>query len=308
MHSRTHCGLYPQLGVSLASGLPTAAEWARVQTDAAMAATTVRRELQSQVAAGARSDAAVHLPLTQQRGRDIYSGRIYSLGIEPLQTIGVEVRFIGQVGGAKEASARRIVHARVFADALTPSCLVTRLSIDLSENAQAAGPRPFFECSQGEVLMTVELRSFLSLATALPCGSVFMQLAARPGVTVQRVCKGTVGPFSCEEIPTPPPFSPLLKGGRGSFAAFSIEEAAPHAGCDASNDPLRHLMVEDLPVELPLDSKSMQAEPGCKIYRDCKFVADPATQPAIERLCRDAGTRNIIYTAAAGAAISEGSA
>jgi hypothetical protein len=108
------------------------------------------------------------------------------------------------------------------------------------------------------------------------------------------------------ELPASIPFGPLVKGPRGAFASFALELAGRDIGRDFNNDPLRYLLLENLSASTLSCSDRSRMRLGYRVYRDRKFVADLASQPALESLCRSAGTRNIIYTAALGGSAKRG--
>jgi hypothetical protein len=276
LHSRTHGGLYTQLAVEPVTGLPAVSEWTRVHTDAALAA-----------------EAGPAPAIRDQRTE--YLAKLTTLLPQPIEALEVQLRHVDhhhqhQHGG--------ILHVRVIVDTVELTGLIVRFTVEMAETAQSVESQQLLIRNGSELYVSPDLRNRLSMLATASAESAFMELSAQPGVMVQRVAKATVGPFCLAELPATLPFGPLLTDPRGAFASFAFDVAALDIVRDGNNDPLPHRLMEGMAPDVVAENERARLRLGYHVYRDRKFVTDSTTLPAIEELCRSAGTRNIVYLAA----------
>jgi hypothetical protein len=285
LHSRTHGGLYTRLTVHPAAGLPVLSEWERVQADTELAE-SILVNLPTEEVVRERAEPE-RLPDQLIKWR--YWSQLHALRLPPIESLRVELRKLDRDSGT--------VHVRVVLDKLGAAGLLVRYSIELSEAIRNAESQQLLTHTSVNVSATSGLRERLSQWEAMGAENIFIELALLPSVTVERVCKATVGPFCIGELPTGLPFGHLLASPQGAFATFGLDVAAKDIARDSSNDPLPHLLLNALSAEELAEYERARLRFGYRTYRDRKFVTDLATQPAVENLCHAAGTRNIIYVA-----------
>ena len=290
LHARTHDGLYPKLSVDADSGLPSYKEWLRVKLDAALAAGIATESADAAPAKDAAHAAFAGLPGTAQRMEQLYRARLRALNLLPLDSLRVELQRIEHDRG--------VIHARIVMDKLGDDDLYARCTVELSQRVPGLEAHQLLSLRGLDVAASAELRERMAELASLDAEYTLLQLAAVPGVTVHRVSRATIGPFYLAELPRTPPLGSLLSGRRGAIATFGLDLAARDLLTSGSNDPLPNLRREQMPVELRTEYEQARIRLDYRVFRDRKFVTDLATQPALEQLCRAAGTRNIIYIAA----------
>jgi hypothetical protein len=286
LHSRIHGGLYKRLRIDASSGLPSEQEWSRVQTDLALALSILPRLPTPVVLDKQTRDA----DFGEQLLKLLYCARLPELGLLPLSSTQVELcRLDPDTGSA---------HARLVIDRIDGKGLPSRCTIELTETPQETDTTPLLlRVGDGLALSKVRQAALLRLAAG-DAESTFIALSNLPGVVVQRVACGTVGPFCLAELPPAIPFSAMISSPAGALATFALEVAARDVTHDGSSDPLAHLLLPALPDESQASREQSRVRLGYRVHRDRKFVVDLASQPALEGMCRAAGTRNIIYPAA----------
>jgi hypothetical protein len=211
---------------------------------------------------------------------------------EPVEALKVELRH--------HEPDPEVLHVRVIVDTVETTGLIVRFTIEMTETAKSVDSQQLLIRNGEDLFVSPELRNRLSMLSSASAESAFLELAVHPGVAVQRVIRGTIGPFCVADLPSVLPFGPLLTDPRGAFASFALDTASRDIVRDGNNDPLSHRLLDPLAIdsESLTESERSRLRLGYHVYRDRKFVTDHATQVAIEELCRSAGTRNVIYLAA----------
>ena len=143
---------------------------------------------------------------------------------------------------------------------------------------------------------TEGLRTIVYRLTSLDAELTFVRLADTPGLEVERVIRGTVGPIwvagtaipeaLAAELPAPP-------GPDFVVATFGLDMAAGDVAQDGNNDPLFRERLPPAAREAYVDARRRY---GYRVYEDRKLVVgDAATGDAVQRLCTRMGTRNVVY-------------
>lgn len=228
------------------------------------------------------------LPAPSEWSREPRDGQLS----EPIEALKAELRHHDADNG--------VLHVRVIVDTVDATGLLVRFTVEMAETAQSVDSQKLLVRNGEDLFVSPDLRGRLAVLSSANAESAFLELSACPGVNVQRVVKGTIGPFCLAELPLVLPFGPLLTDPRGAFASFALDIASRDIVRDGNNDPLSHRLLDPLPLDSdPLaEGERSRLRLGYHIYRDRKFVTDHATQAAIEELCSSAGTRNVIYLAA----------
>lgn len=289
LHSRTHGGLYSQLTVHRCAGLPTLEEWNRVKTDAVLAEAQVLSNPAALRPPEATASDKVEVQ-DEERTKWEYCLRLSALELSSLEMLAVELRRLDSESGA--------LHARLVFDTVDIAGLLVRCTIELAEARPTADSHQLLLRKGDDLYLAAELRSRLLRLVTKSAEQIFVELSALPEITVQRVTRACIGPLCLGELPAALPLGPLLTDARGGFATFALDIAAREVPRDCENDPLPHVMLEQNFIDAASEYERQRVKFGYRVYRDRKFVTDTSSQPAIESLCRSAGTRNIIYTTA----------
>lgn len=276
---RCHRGLYPQLLVEPLSGLPALKEWTRVRTDT---------QLAQQVLAGLPppEQLAERAPHHPAYGKQLLKGLYFSaLARKPPPPI-------EQLVVALQRLAAPRVQVQVTLDKLDARGLLVRCMVEL---VQGPSPRPLIERRGEHVAAAPELQALLYRRAAQDAELLFIELAAQPGVSVRRVCVGTIGPLHPPELPSSEGLGELRRGPAGQLATFSVDTAACDLTADRNNDPLTDLLGQRLSAAARAEYEEARQRLGYRVTKDRKFVVDGESLPAVTALCQGAGTRNVIY-------------
>src|SRR5262249_19050874 len=139
-------------------------------------------------------------------------------------------------------------YIRVVLDTVDQGGLVTRISVELSEAAKAAPAPAFFLRNGDELQTTPALRYRLAELATTSAEHALVELAGLPGVRVQRVVRGTLGPFCLAGMPATQPVATLCETARDAFACFALDMAAVDLTHDGNNDPLLQLSTDKPPA------------------------------------------------------------
>ena len=282
-----HGGEYDELQVNLDSGLPTYREWTRVQTDVSIAADQLktlgdRRELARRAAS---SDHDIH---RRQLAKYDYYDAITNLPLAPLGAMDVTLRRI--------VPAENTAHFRITFDKLDASGIFIRNDILLSQRDQAWNTR-IVEIDDENSSHTDEFQSLIYRFSSMDAEFTFAKLAGLPGVTVQGVSRGTVGPIYYGGGEAPAPFDQLVGDDPDRFVGvFAIDRAADDVRENRNNDPIGHLFTDELSQKMRPTYGAAREKFGYRVYRDRKFVVSRGLEGPLREICEAQGTRNIIYT------------
>lgn len=277
--------LYPGVAVERESGLPTYKDWARVRTDASLAAEVLSHiaPLEQLQARAAQEPEGVH-------ARQLVKRRYYTALVErplmPLDAMHVELRRV-------EPETRQAFFHIVF-DKLDARGRFVRYTLDVAQQS-SFWTRAMIQLSEDHAQHTQELRSMVYRYASLDAELMLVSLAAHPSISVERVIKSTLGPFFLREISQDDPLAGLLQGSEAAIGSFALDMAAVDVAQDADNDPIDDLMSASLSKEARADYEIARKSLGYHVFKDRKFVADRDSKRALEAYCQQAGTRNIIY-------------
>ena len=280
-----HRGLYRGVQIDLRSGLPTYRDWTRVQTDchiAAQALDDMRERADIEKRARAKPGSIY--------GKQLLKHHYYTalLGRTPVPSSEIDVALRRIEAGENTA------HFHVVLDKLDVSGTFVRYTIDLGQTASVWN-RPMVALTEETAGHTEELRSLIYQFTSFDSEFMFAKLVSVGGLTVERVVKGTIGPFFFSGMKSPVPLQPVLAE-EGSFvASFSLDMAALDLANDKDNDPIDDLMEASLTDDARATYFRARERYGYKVFKDRKFVVPGHLVEPFQAFCRAAGTRNIIY-------------
>jgi hypothetical protein len=281
LSQRCHRGLYPQLQVDAASGLPALKEWTRVLTDVQLAKKLLAGlpplpELQER----APRDPAYGKQLLKY----LYFTRLQQKPPPPVEQLTVALQRLWPQSGTAQV--------QLTLDKLDARGLLLRCTVEL---CQGPSPRPLVRRDGEQVAATPELHGLLYRLAAHDAELLFIELFAQPGVQPRRVCIGTIGPLYLAELPQPSGLGALLRGPGAALGSFGLTTAASELAEGRDNDPLSQSMCQRLSAPARAQYDKTRQRLGYHVTRDRKFVADPDSLPHLLALCQQAGTRNVIY-------------
>jgi len=286
MGPEVHGGLYGALEVDPRSGLPSYKEWTRVATDAEVAPATLEQlgPLATLERKAAAAPGSIH-------GKQLLKHHYYTaLANRPLAALSTMDVALRRVDVQAETA-----HFHVTLDKLDVSGLFVRFSIDLAQRASVWN-RPLVRLDESDETAshTEELRTVVYRFTAFDAELTWAKLARSGSLTVERVVKGTVGPFYLAAEQAPPALAPLLADG-GMLASFALDMAAADLAADRDNDPLDDLLADALSEEGRDGYERARGEQGYRVVKDRKFVVSRKLVPDVQAFCGSAGTKNIVY-------------
>ena len=287
MSPDAHRGLYDGIQVQLPSGLPSYKEWTRIQTDAQLAK-DVLDDLPPESELRARAAADPESIYARQLAKHGYYGELVGKTFATLGDMDVKLRRV--VPESKTA------FFHVVLDKLDASGLFVRYTIDLAQRSSAWG-RSIVRLDQEHARHTEELRTLIYRCTSLDSEFTLVKLAALSGVAVERVIKGTVGPFFIDPDHAPGDVAELLREHPGArIATFASDTAAIDISEDRDNDPLEGILLERLSEQGREGYESARRKLKYHVFKDRKFVVGRSFKRPLRDWLASAGTKNIVYT------------
>lgn len=288
MGPRVHGGLYADLRVDRGSGLPTYREWARVAADAELSA-RVLAELPPEPELEARARKEPQGIWGKQWRKLRYHAHLRGIEATPPSQMTVRLRRVDP--------AERRAWFHVVLDKLDQRGVFVRASIELSQQA-SFWSRPMLELDDDAARETEGLRTIVYRLTSLDAELTFVRLADTPGLVVERVIRGTVGPIYVAGTMLPAALAaelPATPAPGFVVATFGLDIAAGDVAKDGDNDPIEDMLCERLPPEGRAAYVQARQRYGYRVYKDRKLVVDPGSSDAASRFCARMGTRNVIY-------------
>jgi hypothetical protein len=279
-----HRGLYPGLEVDLRSGLPSYKEWTRVQTDVRIAAEQLRG-LGHRDALVSRAGRGSEIHARQLAKHGYYSD-LAGASLAPLGEMTVALRRV-------EPEARR-ASFRVVLDKLDARGFFVRSSIDLAQTSDAWTERAVV-LGDDAARQTEGFQSLIYELASLDSELTFITLTTTAGLEVERVVKGTVGPFCFAWTRGPEDVTRVLAGGR-FVAMFALDMASIDLASDRDNDPFEDLVFERFSPEARREYERTRERHGYKVFKDRKLVVSADLVSDVRSICAARGTRNVVYS------------
>jgi hypothetical protein len=306
-------GVYGDLWIDSRAGLPNLAAWGRVAADAAVARDGAAEFGLEGLDAGFA--AAI------QAKRD-YRQALLGLPLAPLERRQVLLRHHDP---ATSTAAFRVEQTK-----LTGQGLLVRLVIELTQMGSAWSRRAIELDATGDVATGTETFTALVYKFAThDAETLFLRLAELPGVTVERVSKGVIGPVlfawpaaaagdgaapSAASVWAQPEETAQLGDGARELAAlwrawvqqarpaapvllasFATDMAAPDIRDERSNDPLARLFSAHIRDGERARYAALRARAPFRVFKDRKFAGHAACLPVVDALMAGAATRNLVY-------------
>lgn len=259
--------------VDAGSGLPPWLSWAALLAEREMGASVAPRtaaEAPPTTLAGAVAggdDARSRL-----RRREQAAALLFTAPAAPLLEVNVAVRRV-----ATGKALLTLVLDRAFA-----SGRFVRIAIDAwvsvkSENGVVV--------DDDHVSASADLKELLSLASHLPAPALLVRAAALPGVDVERISRGVVGPCHSRFG------GPALTHVDDPFALIiASEDVSKDIAVSVDNDAFADDDFAGLMAALPVSLS------GWRAFRDAKVVATTTTAPALRARAVARGKQTVIHT------------
>lgn len=167
----------------------------------------------------------------------------------------------------------------------------TRTSLELEQATEAA---TWVTAEQLTAAETPRLRALVYRLADLDAELTFAALAREPGIRVQRVTRGTVGPAFAGAEQAPPGLSSSWQQDAW-VASFGLEQVDIELARDRDNDPLRPWFVQRLSAEARAQYDQARATRDYHVHRDRKWVATGEMLAPVKAYCRASETKNLVY-------------
>jgi len=286
LHPRPHRNLYPGVEVDAEVGLPTFKSWTRARNDLMLAP-----ELLAQLGERKRLEDLARNSPRSIHGKQLLKHFFYSELAEapcpPLSEMTIALRRLDP--------EQRTASVQIILDKFDARGLFVRFTIELSQT-DSIWSRPLVRLNEDLANYTEPLRASVYRLASFDAEMVFINLASNPGIVVERVVKGTVGPLLIGELAPDNALTQLLHDDTGRLGMFALDMAACDIAADSANDPVEPLLSERLSDRAQEDYHAARKTYGYRVFKDRKFVCDRRTTGHVKALCRQAGTRNVIYT------------
>lgn len=271
-----HRGLYSGLEIDERTGLPTYKEWTRAQTDVTLAPAQ-RGALGDPQVLRVKAEAHPDSAHSRNFARYQYYADIEGTSLVPLGQMNVAVRRVDR--------EKMEAHFHVVLDKLDASGVFVRYAIDIAQQgAQAIATVD----QRDQASQSDSFHALIYQFTSLDAEFTFVKLASMAGLRVERVIKGTVGPFYQDWMSQPTG----LKIPRGSFvASFGLDMAAVDIEATRLNDPLAATGQDTTRQTYAQLSQKL----GYRVFKDRKFVCPHADIAMLRAFCDARGTKNVIY-------------
>ncbi len=286
MGADCHHGLYDGLELDLRSGLPSYREWVRVQTDSEVLGKGEweGRPLEELERRAAENKASV---FGKQLLQYHYREHLQKKKTVAFDHLDVQLMRVD----AKERTAQ----FRVVMDKLSVAGTFTRTTIELSQTSESWN-RDDLRLDGEHVKHTDSFRTLIYSLGHASSEMLFHRLEADEKVRVAEVVRGTIGPIFLPFGLVPTELSPLLESGNCPIASFSLDVASREQKEDRNNDPFSFSGATDGSQNLSSEFlEAARSRHGYRVFRDRKFVTDSASTSKLEAICRDLGTRNLVY-------------
>ncbi len=275
--THVHRGLHKGLDIDERTGLPTYKEWTRAQTDITLAA-------QQLVQLGSREllvkKAAQHPDSAHSRNlaRYDYYTQINGTQLVPLGTMNVAVRRVDR--------QRQLAHFHVVLDKLDASGVFVRYSIDVAQHGESA-----IASVDGRDLanQSDNFHALIYQFTSLDSEFMFVKLASMAGLEVERVIKGTVGPFFLDWMQAP---EGLTVAPGGVVGTFGLDMAAVDVEATRNNDPFPSSSND---AKTRATYVQVANKLGYRVFKDRKFVCPHAMVGDLRAFTQSRGTKNVVY-------------
>lgn len=267
-------GPQARLSLDLQSGLPSLKDLVDVQADAKVAAGHLR-EVESRPS---------HRPLTAAgQARVEYYRRLKPLG--SLWTLEAKLRRIDQRRGC---AAFEVVY-----DRYDPAETVFVRHTILLEQEDTFWGSAFLERRGDFSAQTDAFREKMERFTQDDSELAFLLLGQVPGLRVEEVVRGRIGPLWSPWAPPPPEFSGAPEP--AYILHLPLDRSSLTLDCDRGDDPFASFYRRFLSEESRALVEEQARRLGYRVHKDRKFAVSRGAAAVVDARLREAGTRNLIY-------------
>ncbi len=300
LSSQCHRGLYDSIFVDSRSGLPNMASMTRIVADQTVAHGALPRMKDQAVLESRRGEAEVFERLARKRP---YYEELAAASVAPVDEHRVLLR--------RHEPEHSRASFRVELTKLAANGCYLHVAIELSQTAGLWGERLVDLDARGEVAEGTEaLRGMVYRFASFDAEALFLRLHELPGVAVERVARGVVGPvlyalpggtqvahpddnamqqaFVAWQQQAGPTDAAVLASFAADVAAIDVRE-------EKSNDPLSPLMSATIRSGERARYDAARERFAFRVYKDRKFAVSPDLVDAVKAVCSGLGTSNIVY-------------
>ncbi|TBR16921.1 hypothetical protein EPO15_18120 [bacterium] len=270
-------GVYEGLVLDRTSGMPRIKDVVAVHADRANAPEFLRdAELR---------DARTGTPRYQAKLK--YYRTLSAVTLPPLHRLEVKLR---RVYPERKVAAFEVTLDRF--DAAENVWVRYTLLLEQSDSAWGGG---LLERSGDYTTQTGAFRGLMEKYASDDSEITFLLLGKLPGIHIEEVVRGRVGPLWSP--PCPPPEGWFPKDVRGCYVLHCpLDRASVGMEADQDLDPFSNLYKDFLSAESrPIIEEAAQRL-GYRVHKERKFACTPAAAPTLNARLATAKTQNVVYT------------
>ena len=159
--------------------------------------------------------------------------------------------------------------------------------------------KPKVELQGDDLRYTEEFRNVISRYSSDEAEFAFILLSDVPGITVQEVSRGRIGPLWMKGVPCPPEVAELLEKHPGNvilnFPYEKVFVPEVEGKEDANRDPFTRLYRDSLCEDTKALADARASKLGYVVHKDRKFACSKPILAPLRKLCSDLGKPCVIY-------------
>lgn len=161
--------------------------------------------------------------------------------------------------------------------------------------------KPKVELQGDDLRYTEEFRNVISRYSSDEAEFAFILLSDVPGITVQEISRGRIGPLWMNGIPAPEPILELLAKYPGNailnFPYEKVFVPDVEGKEDANRDPFARLYRQSLNAENKQLADARAEKLGYVVHKDRKFACTKPILAPLRELCQKLGNPCVMYPA-----------
>jgi len=273
-------GVYGGIHLDLASGLPAHRDILCVQVDRDLAPEFIR-QAEARLSAGRELSPRVSAKLAYYRD-------LARVELPPLTRIDVNLR---RVFPERNTAAFQVVFDRFDIS----EGVFVRYTLLLEQSDAVYGSR-LLERSGDYSLQTSAFRETMEKLAKDESEIMFLLLGKREGVRLEEVTRGRIGPLWSPWAAAPQGWLP--SGASEAFVLHCpLDRASVAFEKDIDQDPFTGFFKDFLSKESRPLVEETASQLGYRVHKERKFACTKAAEGHLRSRLREAGTRNMVYTA-----------
>ena len=159
--------------------------------------------------------------------------------------------------------------------------------------------KPKVELQGDDLRYTEEFRNVISRYSSDEAEFAFILLSDVPGITVQEISRGRVGPMWMKGVPCPPEIASILEKNPGNvilnfpFEKVFVPEVEGKE--DSNRDPFARLYRESLNDGNEELANARAQKLGYVVHKDRKFACSKPILADLRKVCSDLGKPCVVY-------------